>query len=76
MKIHGTEITQAQIYVCIARMKSGPFTSADIKMAAIRSGVPDGCDAIASRVADRIIQKLRKEDKIELSEPYPTWRWK
>lgn len=78
MKIHGTEITQDQIDACIKRMKSGPFKSCDIAEAAEEAGVSKflGRANVSFRVADRLIQKMRLDDKITLSEPYPTWTWK
>jgi hypothetical protein len=62
MKVYGVEITEEQIAAGIAAM-AGDFTILKVQIALQRAGVPrDG--AVASRAADRLLQRERKAGRI------------
>ena len=71
MNVHGFEITEEQQSACIDAMV-GTFRAANITAAAIKAGVPEiiktrwgGREYHAMRVADRLIQKMRKVGMIQ-----------
>ena len=66
MNVHGFKITDEQQNACILAMKKR-FKASDIELVAILAGVPryHDRDGIAHRVADRIIQRQRKDGKIK-----------
>jgi hypothetical protein len=72
MQIHEHKIEESTLHACINRMKSAPFKAADIALVAEQNGVPH---EPAYRVADRLIQMLRKKKNIKVGAPYPTWTW-
>lgn len=74
MKIQGVEIDQTVIDACVRRMKSAPFRAADISTIVDPFLASKGCAGwIGTRVANALIQKYRKLDKISLQ--YPVWTW-
>ena len=76
MKVYGYELTEAQIKICLTRMKSNPFTALDVANAAIAAGVPaedQRRNPIAHRVADRMIQKIRRMGCLKMSPKFPVW---
>jgi hypothetical protein len=84
MKVYGFEPTEKQINSAIDYMKSSvTFKAKSIERVLITNGVPETgnlgtykwqCDYIAHRMADRLIQKLRKEGKISLVDR-AAWEW-
>ena len=72
MYVHGIEVTKNQQQACIDAM-NGKFKAADIEAAAIAAGVPKFVsmgkfqmqEYLASRVADRLLQKQRKAGVIK-----------
>ena len=71
MKVHGVEITSAQLDACLQSM-TGSFTAAEVMATAIAAGVveavvpPGGYKAelVAMRVVDRLLQQQRRAGRI------------
>lgn len=81
MKVYGYEPTEKQINEAIKYMQSSlAFRSRNIEKILISEGVPEKQSRlysyvfVAHRVADRLLQKLRKEGKIKLV-ARATWQW-
>jgi len=78
MKVHGVEIATSVINDIYARMQEKPFMARDLACIAKRGlpqhGLARSSEEIALRVADRIIQKERYANRIELS--FPVWKWR
>ena len=77
MKVHGFEPTEAQLNKAIEYMKSSSsFGVKNVENLLIAEGVPkyEKYNFIAMRVADRLIQKLRKQGKIE-TRYRALWNW-
>jgi hypothetical protein len=63
VKVQGIEVSQAHIDACLERMKRGDYFRAYfIASAAYDAGVSSG--EVASRLADRLIQRERKAGRI------------
>lgn len=63
MIVQGIEIAQAHVDACLARMKRGDYFRAYfIASVAYDSGISNG--EVASRLADRLIQRERKAGRI------------
>lgn len=81
MNVLGITITRAQLQKALDRMKKKPFFASDITSVLIKAGVPEtaharfGCDLIASKTANRLIQQHRKSLFLSSRSPQPTWKW-
>lgn len=68
MKVLGLEVKEAQIAVCIERMKAGPFTAGELIVTATGTGFE-----FPMRLADRLITREKKYGNIRLSQRKWTW---
>lgn len=84
LTVYEIEITHTQYNACIKRMKKKPFQAMELTKILIAAGVPaftqgrfshNVREHLAPRVADRIIQKNRKNLELITRKPYPTWEW-
>lgn len=74
MKVQGIEVSQANIDACLARMQRGDYFRAYyIASAAYDSGISNG--DVASRLADRLIQRERKAGRIIPVNRSGLWKW-
>ncbi|OHD19929.1 MAG: hypothetical protein A2Y38_00525 [Spirochaetes bacterium GWB1_59_5] len=74
LRIKNYEVPQQVLEACIAAMKSGVFRSSDVaSMAHSCIGKPWN-KVLADRIADRLIQKMRREKKIKML-AFPKWQW-
>lgn len=69
MKVNGIEITSQQIEGMNSAL-SERFRCSDLIAAGIAAGISE---TVASRAADRQIQKLRKAGKIKIIDSGPYW---
>jgi len=78
MIVNGYDVPQVVIDACITRMKKAPFRAYQIAEVAHEvASVMDARDIgghVAASIADRIIQRLRRERKIKIKS-YPLWTW-
>lgn len=77
MQVYGITISEEVLAALVKRMKSGSrFKAIDLEAEAARLGVPHRSanrEAVAMRVADRLIQRERKANNIRLDRPYWVW---
>lgn len=74
MKVQGIEVSQKAIDACLARMQRGDYFRAYfIASAAYDAGVSSG--EVASRLADRLIQRERKAGRIIPVNRSGLWKW-
>jgi dihydroorotate dehydrogenase len=71
MKVKGVEITDSQI-AAMHNVIGERFRASDVTAAAEKAGVSSG--EVAMRAADRILQKLRKDKKIQIIGSGPYWK--
>lgn len=78
MRVYDYEVPQQVIDACVNRMKERPFQAYQLAGIAHELGSKMNAAAlphrIAPRIADRLIQKMRREKKIKLVD-FPKWAW-
>jgi hypothetical protein len=76
MTVHGYKVSSDQIYHIEKRMRGPSFCAAELEVVAIECGIPNwiGRDNVSGRVADRLIQKHRKNGNISQIR-HAVWRW-
>lgn len=77
MQVYGITISEEVLSALVSRMKNGSsFKAIDLEAEATRPGVPHrrkNREAVAMRVADRLIQRERKANNIRFDRP--DWVW-
>lgn len=82
MIAHGFIVTDDHIEACVEAIKKKKHVCLhDIALVAKELGVPWECETPkgtrypAERLADKLLQRLKKENKIRLTEKRSTWEW-
>jgi len=78
MYVYGYGVPEQVIDACVKRMKEKPFQAYEIAGIAHELGSKINAavlpNHIAPRIADRLIQKMRREKKIKMV-AFPKWQW-